>query len=278
MDASKLMSLMQDKKASLARKDKAVQPSVGDNRIVLLPGWRKGEEHVWFHEAGQHFIKNAAGDIKAVYQCSEATYGRPCATCDALGQAARMTKDDDLIAALGEAKASRTVMINVLLPDSKEPNTPVPYAIKRGVFSDLVTLVEQWGVQVFQKELLLSRTGKGLNTKYSIQITPKEASYPPAVLEKLNDLDEFVKPEGADQQTRALNAISSLVGIGGPATTAAAAASDKPLTNPSALLMDESQEAGLLEAELSGAGNPVPQAQSNVSLEEELDGLLTELQ
>lgn len=273
MDATKLMSLMQDKKASLARRDKASQPKPGDNRIVLLPGWRKGEEHVWFHEFGQHFIKNTAGEIKAVYPCADATYGKPCSICDGLAQAQRSTKDDDLINALGEAKAGRVVMINALDLGSDQPNTPVPYAIKRGVFGDLVTLVEQWGVQVFQKELLISRVGKGLNTKYSIQITPKDVMVPPAVLEKLIDLDEYVKQESAEQQARALGAISALVGLPSPGGTSAPV-SDKPLTSASALMLDSDQDAGLLEMELAGALNPVVTGTSTVSLEAELDSLL----
>lgn len=273
MDATKLMSLMQDKKASLARRDKASQPKPGDNRIVLLPGWRKGEEHVWFHEFGQHFIKNVAGEIKAVYPCADATYGKPCSVCDGLAQAQRSTKDDDLINALGEAKAGRVVMINALDLGSDQPNTPVPYAIKRGVFGDLVTLVEQWGVQVFQKELLISRVGKGLGTKYSIQITPKDVMVPPSVLEKLIDLDEYVKQESAEQQARALGAISALVGLPSPGGTSAPV-SDKPLTSASALMLDSDQDAGLLEMELAGALNPVVTGTSTVSLEAELDSLL----
>lgn len=272
MDASKLMSLMKDKKASMARKDKASRPKPGANRIVLLPGWRKEEQHVWFHEFGQHFLKNAAGEIKAVYPCAEATYGKPCAVCDGLAQAMRSTKDDELIKMLGEAKAGRDIMINALDLGGENPNTPVPYAIKRGVFSDLVTLIEEWGVQVFQKELVLTREGKGLNTKYSIQISPKDAVVPAAVLGALVDLDDYVKQESEEQQTRALSVIGQLVGL--PAPTGSSTNADRPLTTSSALLLDNDQEAGLLEMELTGKGNPTPTAASTVSLEEELDGLL----
>jgi len=272
MDATKLMSLMKDKKASMARKDKASRPKPGANRIVLLPGWRKEEQHVWFHEFGQHFIKNEAGEIKAVYPCNEATYGKPCAVCDGLSQAMRSTKDDKLIELLGEAKTGRDIMINALDLGSENPNTPVPYAIKRGVFSDLVTLIEEWGIQVFTKELVLTREGKGLNTKYSIQISPKEFVVSPSILEKLVDLDDYVKQESEEQQKRALGAIGALVGLPGP-STASSVRSDKPLTSASSLLL-ESDDAGLLEMELTGASNPTPTAASTVSLEEELDGLL----
>lgn len=273
MDASKLMSLMKDKKQSMARKERAARPKPGKNRIVLLQGWKAGEEHVWFHDFGQHYIKNAAGEIKAVYPCAEATYGTPCAVCDGLAHATRMTKDDDVVNLLAEAKAGKEVLINALDLDSDNPNTPVVYAIKRGVFSQLVDLIEEWGAAVFGKELVLQREGKGLNTKYSVQISPKDFVPSPAVLAALNNLDDYVKQESEDQQKRALGAISGLVGIAAPAgSSAPRVGSDRPLTSASTL--DEEQEAGLLEMELTGKSNPTPTATSTVSLEEELDGLL----
>ena len=94
MDASKLMGLMKDKKAAMAKRDKTVKPRPGKNRIVLLPGWRKGEEHIWFHDFGQHFIKNAAKEIQAVYPCADATFGHTCAVCQALSHATAMASDE----------------------------------------------------------------------------------------------------------------------------------------------------------------------------------------
>jgi hypothetical protein len=274
MDASKLMSLMKDKKQSMARKERAARPKPGKNRIVLLQGWKAGEEHVWFHDFGQHYIKNAAGEIKAVYPCAEATYGTTCAVCDGLAHATRMTKDDDVVNLLAEAKAGKEVLINALDLDSDNPNTPVVYAVKRGVFSQMVDLIEEWGAAVFGKELVLQREGKGLNTKYTIQISPKDFTPTPAILAALNNLDDYVKQESEEQAKRALGAINGLVGIAGPGTASASPriASDKPLTSPSTL--DDEQEAGLLEMELTGKANPTPTATSTVSLEEELDGLL----
>lgn len=277
MDASKLMSLMKDKKQAMARKERASRPKPGKNRIVLLQGWKKGEEHVWFHDFGQHYIKNAAGEIKAVYPCAEATYGTTCPVCDGLAHAAKLTKDDDTVNLLAEAKAGKEVLINALDLDGDNPNTPVVYAIKRGVFSQLVDLIEEWGADVFSKELVIQRDGKGLNTKYSVQISPKNFTASSAILEKLNDLDEYVKQESDEQQKRALGAISSLMGLPAPGSDSPATSASRlagPSDRPSTPSLDESQEAGLLEMELTGAGNPTPAAASTVSLEEDLDALL----
>lgn len=267
MDAAKLMSMMKDKKASMQKRDKAQRPQPGKNRIVLLQGWRKGEEHVWFHEFGQHFIKDANKQIKAVYPCADATYGKPCAVCDGLAQAGRMTSDDSIQELLGEAKAGREILINALVLDGPgaKPSEAQVYAIKRGVFAQIIELIEEWGVAVFQKELVITREGKGLNTKYSVQISPKDATIPAGVIEKLVDLDEYVKQESTEQMTRALGAINALAGQL-PAPTG-----DKPMTNASALL-DHDQDAGLLEMEMSK-----PVTTSTESAEDELNALLGDL-
>lgn len=273
MDASKLMSLMKDKKAAMKKHDKAAGPKPGKNRIMLLQGWRKGEEHVWYHEFGQHFIKNAAKEIKAVYPCAEATYGKPCAVCDGLGAAMRMTKDDTVIDLLGEAKAGKSVLINALDLDSTNPNTPVVYAIKRGVFSQIIDLIDEWGIKAFTQEIVITREGTGLNTKYAVTISPKEYAVPASVLEKLHDLDEYVKQESEEQLTRALSAVNSVVGIAGPS------GSSKPSGAPGIgrdvpeSSLDAEQEAGILEME-QAASSPVS---SGGSLEEDLDSLLGEL-
>lgn len=277
MDASKLMSLMKDKKAALKKHDKAAGPKPGKNRIMLLQGWRKGEEHVWYHEFGQHFIKNAAKEIKAVYPCADAIYGKPCACCDGLAQAMRSTKDDTLIELLSDAKAGRSVLINALDLDSTNPNTPVVYAIKRGVFGQIIELIEEWGIKAFTHEIVITREGTGLNTKYTAQVSPKEFVVAPSVLEKLHDLDEYVKQESDEQLTRALGAIGGIVGLPAPAagSKALAAPSDVPLTSASSLDLD--QEAGILEMEAAASAAPAASGGGAVALDEELDDLLGSL-
>ena len=91
MDTAKLMALMKAKKQALKQKAKTLKPNPGANRYILLPGWRKGEEAVFWHDFGQHHVKNAAGEIQAVYVCADKTFGNPCPICDALGKASRMT-------------------------------------------------------------------------------------------------------------------------------------------------------------------------------------------
>ena len=226
MDASKLMSLMADKKQAMAKRDKTVKPKDGSNRIVLLQGWEKGAEHVWFHNYGQHFIKNSAGDMKAVYVCTESTFDKPCAVCAALADAARSAPDDATLELLGEAKGGKRILINALVLDGDKPNEPMIYEIAPTVFGQLVDLIDEWGIKAFTHEIVLNRSGKGLGTKYTVQVSPKEFEVSPSIIAKIHNLAEYAAQESDEQEKRALTAIGAISGrlpsMGAPAGTLSA--------------------------------------------------------
>lgn len=229
MDTSKLMALMKSKKAALQQRGKTVKPTAGTSRWRILPGWKKGEEHVWFHDFGQHFVKNAADEIQAVYICTDATYGKPCDVCSGLAHAVKNSTDQDTVDLLGKAKASRSVLLNALALGGEDPNTPVILEIKNSAFVQLVSIVEEWGADVFDsekgKEIIIERTGKGLLTKYAVSISNKGSPIPAAVYGKLNNLDEYVAQESEEIARKTLSAIRTVAGLAAIGTGA-----DKPLT------------------------------------------------
>jgi hypothetical protein len=265
MDISKLKELMKQKKQDMKVKEKTVKLNPGKNRIVLLPGWRKGEEHVWFHDFGQHFIKNDKKEIQAVYPCLDATFGKPCPICEGLSSASHMAADDETVNLLAEAKASRSVLINALMLDGSEPNTPVILEVKRSVFGQLVDIIEEWGAEAFSREIAISRDGKGLNTKYTAGITAKAFEVPAAALAKINNLDDYVRQESEDQQRRALSAINNVAGL-------LPSGSDKPKTTASTL---DSDQDGALRS--MGSGKVASTSKAEMPLDEELDDLLADL-
>lgn len=249
MDASKLMGLMKDKKAAMTKRDRTVKPRDGKNRIALLPGWEAGNEHIYFHDFGQHYIKNAAGEIQAVYPCADSTYGQPCAVCAALSDATRKAPDDATISLLGEAKASRRVLLNVLVLDGDKPNDPVIYEVAPSVFGAIVDLIEEWGIEAFKREIVIERSGKGLNTKYTAQIAPKTVEVAPATLAKIHNLAEYVKQESEEQQRRAISAIGAVSGVLPAPTGGHAALTSSPSTATAAGAIDaESQRVASGEA------------------------------
>ena len=269
MDTTKLLELMKQKKAALKSKDKTIKPQPGSNRYILLPGWRKGEEHVWYHEFGQHYIKNAADEIQAVYPCNEAIYGKPCPICDGLNRAQHAAADDETVELLKKAKAGRSYLMNVLALDGEDPNTPQILEVRTTVFGQLVDAVEEWAGSMFDPEaaqvIIVNREGKGLNTKYAVQISPKKQAVPKSVYAKLHNLDEYVMQESEEQKRKALTAINAVAGL-------LTASADRPSTTarPALAMADEIVEEAT-PARTTKSAKPTP------ALEEELDDLLGDL-
>lgn len=273
MDATKLMELMKNKKQALKQKAKTLKPNPGANRYILLPGWRKGEEHIWFHDFGQHYVKNAAGEIQAVYVCADKTYGNPCPICEGLSKAIKMTSDDETVALLKEAASGQSYLMNVLALDADDDATPQILEVRKSVFGQFVDLIEEWGAAMFDPEtpqiVTVNREGKGLNTKYTVQISPKKHTLPKGVMSKLNNLDDYVRQENEEQQRRALSAINNVAGLLPSAPTG----SDKPRTP--ALTDDSDAELRDLETKREAAVSK-PSA-ADIALDDELDDLLGDL-
>lgn len=269
MDATKLMELMKNKKQALKQKAKTLKPNPGANRYILLPGWRKGEEHIWFHDFGQHYVKNAAGEIQAVYVCADKTYGNPCPICEGLSKAIKMTSDDETVALLKEAASGQSYLMNVLALDADDNATPQILEVRKSVFGQFVDLIEEWGAAMFDPEapqiVTVNREGKGLNTKYTVQISPKKHTLPKGVMSKLNNLDDYVRQENEEQQRRALGAINAVAGMLPPAK-------DEPATSTSALADDSDAELRDLETKREAAVSK-PSA-ADIALDDELDDLL----
>jgi hypothetical protein len=213
---AEMMAKMLAKKQSMKKSEKTVKLEVGENRVVILPGWREGDP-TWYHDFGQHFIKDESDTIQAVYICTNATFERDCPVCSALAAATRAAADDTVTETLAKAKASRTVLVNALMLDSKEPNTPVILELKRGIFEQILDIVIEYEGKPLDPDaaiiLKLSREGKGLNTKYSAMPTARTLRVPPAVLGKLHNLDEYVKQESEEQERRAVGAVNSVAGV-----------------------------------------------------------------
>lgn len=265
MDTSKLLDMMKQKKAALKSKDKTIKPQPGSNRYILMPGWRKGEEHVWYHDFGQHYIKNAADEIQAVYPCNEAIYGKPCPICDGLNRAQHAASDDETVELLKKAKAGRSFLMNVLALDSEDPTTPQILEIRSTAFGQLLDTVEEWAGTMFDPDeaqiFTITREGKGLNTKYSVSVSPKKQAVPKVAYGKLTNLDEYVAQESDEQKRKALSAINSVAGILG---------NDRPTTTaPRAAIEHDVEDAPAVRTK--------PAAKPGPALDEELDDLLGDL-
>lgn len=211
-----LMELLRQKKNAMSQGKKTIKPNAGRNRYRILPGWRK-DDPTFYHDFGQHFIKGVDKQIKAVYMCVDATYGKPCPICDQINAGIRMATDDVIVNTLKEAKASKRILMNVLALDSDTPDVPQVLEIGPQVFMGILNLFDEWGADLIDiekgQDIVIHREGTGVNTKYTVQVGAKSKPVDPSVLKKLNDLDEFVAQESEDVAKRAINALGSVAGV-----------------------------------------------------------------
>lgn len=274
------MALLAAKKQSMKQNAKTVKLKAGKNRVRILPGWRKGGDPTFFHDFGQHFIKDATDTLQAVYLCTNETYGTPCDICGALASAAHGVSDDDTLAVLAKAKTSRTILVNALMLDSDQPNTPVILELKRGIFGKLVEIIEEWSGSPLDpekgQEIIMTREGTGLTTKYDAQIGPKIYKVPAAALTQLHDLDAYVKQESDEQKRKAIAAVNTVAGF----LSATATRGDVPSTSASRLAGPASKPAPVFDdvPDFTEVGaTSAPAARSDIALDSELDDLLADL-
>jgi gp32 DNA binding protein like len=221
-----LMALIAQRKAATSRQN-TLKPPAGRSRYKILPGWRKddskGPREQFYQDFGQHFLKNAAGEIKSVYVCVDKTYGRPCPICDMVAQGITNSVDDAEKKRMEDARASGRVLLNVLHLDGQQPNTvqvlEVPPSVfngKKGVggiinlFTDWPNLLNVDGDGLC--DIVIEKSGTGMNTEYAVSAVPGKPVNP-AVLNQLHDLDAFVAQESGEGQQRALAAVSALTGL-----------------------------------------------------------------
>lgn len=263
LDPAKLLAAAKHKQDSIKQKAKTIKPKPGNNRYIILHGWEEGNEYAFYHDFGQHYIKDAAGSIQAVYPCLSRTYNQQCPVCDQLATAAHHVSDDDTAKLLKDAAAGQSYLLNVLaLDDGANAATPQILEIRRSVLSPILALVDDWGAAMFDPEnpqiIVVGREGSGLNTEYSVQISAKKHAIDyDEVYAKINNLSEYVRQENEEQLRRALGAINANAGLLAPPSGA-----DAPRTVSPAAIADRRDSV----VSKSSA--------SEVALDDELDDLL----
>ncbi|CAG9229099.1 hypothetical protein [Burkholderia vietnamiensis] len=269
MSTTALMELLQKRKAETGGQ-KTIKPKAGRNRYRILPGWRGNGDPLFYHDFGQHFIKDAAGQVKAVYICTDRTFGRPCEVCDAVAQAIAMTTDDVTKKRIEESKASGRVLLNVLELEGGNPTVPQILEVPPTVFNGnkgvggIISLFDEWPNLLDPNtgcDIIIEKSGAGKDTRYGVQVAGGSKPVPAEALTKLNNLDDFVKQESEAAAQRALTQVRAIAGLPAPAASlgySAAAVAANPYAAqpaPAAWEVDETQLIGGV-----GAAAPAPAA------------------
>lgn len=290
---SALMELLKNKKAALAanRRAKTVKPEDGRSRWRVLPSWRpagaENAEQFW-HDFGAHYIKDQTGELKAVYICTDKTFGKPCSICSTVKHAVDSTPDEEMKKLLKQAASSARILMNAVQIDGKNPGEVGILEVGPTLFEAMMNIILEWGVEVLDpqsgKDFVIERSGKGINTKYSVQIGAKSEPLSPDVMKKLHDLDAYVAQESEEMQARALANFRQVAGLltapsasSAPAKPALASMSIDDVADDADLRALEGTATPVAESAPAKAVTPAPAAAPAAAGDSELDALLAEL-
>lgn len=278
-----LLKLIAQKKASMnaSKRQKTIKPADGRSRYRILPSWKPEAESdgAFWHDFGQHFIKDMAGDLKVVYVCTDATYGKPCEICGGIEHGIRASTDDVMNKVLKDAKASKRILLNVLHIDGETPEEPQILECAPTVFNEICGIIQEWGADVIDlekgKDVIIERSGKGLQTKYSVQVAAKSKAVNPSVMKKVANLDEYVAQESEEQSRRALANLSAIAGAL-PAPTARPSLRDMSVDEDDEALrsVEIASSAEMKKAETAKVAKPVVIEAEATTGDDDLDNLL----
>jgi len=269
----------QEIQASMGRRERTVRPPAGRSKWRILPSWKGVEDPTIGHSWGQHFVRDMNDDLVAVHMCMEKTYGKPCPICDSLTNALRHSNDETQ-SILEKAKSSGRFLVNAYHLDGEDPTTPVILELSPTTYEKLMDQIDIWMGEDEEDEtdildldtghdIIISKTGKGLNTKYELSVAPKPRKAK-LDMEELHNLDDYVKQMHEATEQKALLAFDK-ISTGG----------NKSLPNHKS--DDDDDDMGDIfdgdfhEEKLAEVKDDKPKT-SSVSEDEEIDDILGELE
>lgn len=203
------------KKASSGNYQKTVKPQAGKSVWRILPGWDKNDP-AFFHAFGQHFIKDAAGQLKVVIGCPDKTFDEPCEICDMIKEAAGRAPDDKSREKILQSRSTQRWLFNAIQVD-KDENEVVILEVGSGLFNDIIANIQEDESIIDPNEgrdIVITREGTGLQTRYSMAVrsAAKSISVPKSALMELKDLGEFVQDDFESKKKKAMAALGLVAG------------------------------------------------------------------
>lgn len=186
--------------------------------IRILPGWRADRsDPTFFHDFGQTWIKNMDGNVLAVVGDAKITYGQDDVVRNLVHRAMGEARTDAQREHYKEMLAKPRVLVNAQVLDDKnvDPNVAEIVEFSEAGFTAVLEQVALAGIadEFLSPEegfdLIVSKTGKGFQTKYTYTFARKSRKVPEAVLDTINDIDAFIRAKFAETE-RAVNALKSV--------------------------------------------------------------------
>jgi len=167
-----------------------------DRAAVRILAWAdsKGEERL-FAEAPVHF-----GITKQPINCPQGE--GYCPICEAV-RIAKSSGDPDEEKWAQSVEARRRFLFNVVNMDVAPEQRKVqvlsaPYSLKQAILALYTDPEYEKAIFLEGRDLILTRTGTGLQTEYNAKIKISATPFDDALMDEVFDLDGYVKVEDAD--------------------------------------------------------------------------------
>lgn len=187
----------------------------------------------WIGAAGEFWLEMAVHWIKtepngkpiAVVGCEDAVHQQPCAICTALDLAYGSAIDEETKKFYKEMMAKKSVLFNVIDRSTSGEDVEIlelsPTTAAK--IWELMGMYDDAGQDICDLQngldIVVSRSGKGLNTEYSVAAKPGVSApvSSPDIYNRCHDLKAYVEREffKGDEQ-KALNAIAQVSGVAIP--------------------------------------------------------------
>jgi hypothetical protein len=238
--AAEMMARIKSARSQYGRNDsKVVKPKEGRTQIRILQ--KPGDEHWQFwHDVGVHWIKaDADGKPIAVVGCRSATFEQECQVDALIEKVIRSAPDDETAALAKSWQAKKAVYVNALIRSGDEKSeTPVVLELSRTTFDAVLSLAENF---LEENEFsVFERQGKGLDTKYTVQLRSKPTPVSKESIDKMVDLKTFIEREhfASGKEAAALLAITRITGVSLTGAIAGSKTSAALLTGSSGSVID----------------------------------------
>jgi hypothetical protein len=239
-----------------------IKPKEGANRYrFFIPEkaeWLPANGQFWA-DLGVYWIKaEENGKPLAVVGSKSVVYQQPDEIATAIDRAIQTAIDEDSKKLYESWRAKTSILVNVLdrSKGSSNPDEPQILELSPTTWGKVMAVIQQYGDEgedvldpVNGIDLIITRSGKGLNTEYSVNVAPgKSQPVPPAALKGSHDLAAHIEKEFfRGDEPKALAAIAQISGVALPRLTSAAGSARTPTAalSSAAAAVEDADEAEL---------------------------------
>lgn len=181
----------------------------------------------FMRDFGVHWIKpEKNAKPLAVVGSRMVTYNQPCEIQTMIDRAAKAAPDDATLEVIKDWGAKKSALMPAIIRSGSDASedAAVILELTPTTWGQISNMIEEYyadsGYILDVKkgfDFVIERTGKGLDTKYTIMPKPGAKPVSQKALENLPNIDDFIaKKFLADEVTRACNAITAITGVARP--------------------------------------------------------------